>query len=205
MKVSILLFNGPPGSGKDTAVRFLIDENRDYSAHVVRFSDPLKDSICSWLGIRRGSPQEQELERYKDEPNIYLGGLSYRQAQIALSEMHIKPTYGAEIFGTWLAARIRRIVELNAAALVQKPQTFFVPDSGFESEFNSLRQCFPDADIGIMQVHRRDYDFTNDSRSYIEPLNTPIVRVDNTTLDQYKQNVMKAYDTWRKFCDPQRG
>lgn len=207
MRDVCLLINGPPRSGKDTAAEFISKVWGDkYNVYIYRFSDPLKTSICSWIGVERGSTGESELEFTKDEPCMALSGSSYRQAQIRLSEDHIKPLYGNNIFGKWAALRILRTLERvkhNTRMLpYRKPSMFVFPDSGFAAEANEVIALRPTIEVALFHTYRPDCDFTNDSRSYIEPQYIPIIDIQNDgSLEDYHAKITRSLVWWLQMVE----
>jgi len=203
-----LLINGPPSSGKDTAALFIRDNySAKYDVQLLRFSDPLKDSICSWLGIRRGSEGERLLELKKDVPDHRLNGLSYRQAQIKLSEDHIKPIYGKQQFGRWAAEKV--LVKLEQAkhktlSINRKPVMFVFPDSGFAHEAWPVQMEFVFPDFALMHLHRDTCNYDNDSRSYIELPNCPVMEVrNNGLLPDFFAEIERQVDGWLSYVEVQ--
>ena len=82
MNKKVVFFNGPPRSGKDLAVTSLMDcyDNVEH----IKFSAPLKTALPVFFGL---SPsQAVRLEQTKDTKTDDLLGMSFREAQISLSE-----------------------------------------------------------------------------------------------------------------------
>lgn len=188
----VLLINGPPGAGKDAAAHAITIAHNHI--HRERFSDPLKNSICSWIGVIRGSEHEAWLERNKEIPAQALAGLSYREAQIDLSEKYLKPLYGNDCFGRWMYDRLVYLHELHDRI---KQDTFTViPDSGFSNEAEPLL-ALSNTKLALMQVHRPGHDFSKDSRSYIElPGVHTFALYNNGTLPDYQGKVIDAVQDW---------
>jgi len=147
----VLLLNGPPRCGKDTAVSFL---QIWPGCQLMRFSEPLKRTIAAFLDQR-----PTELEVGKDEARYF--GLTYRQWQISMSEDWIKPKLGAGFFGRMLAQRVE---ESDARLIV-------VPDSGFVVELEALTEALRSSDtrVGLLRIKRPGTSFEGDSRSFVVP------------------------------------
>lgn len=154
----IVFFNGPPFSGKDTAVGLL--GLRRFS-----FADDLRDRFDRAFGLAK-RPEGKE----KDLPLPYpFEDVTYRQGLIAFSEKFMKPTFGEDIFGRILLANIQNIEDNYEAGWTGQKiiWTLGISDSGFASEAIPLVQYFGSANCCICQLHRPGHDFSSDSRSYI--------------------------------------
>ena len=150
--MTVVLFNGPPYSGKDTVVDYFVKlYNPTFKSY--KFSAPLKDGIASIFQLNKA--QVNLLEDTKEVPNDLLMGLSYRQAQIWLSEEVMKPKFGKTIFGK---------IALNNMSM---PRVYLVSDSGFMEEAKTIVESLEHKVI-LIRIKRPGYDFTNDSRSYWE-------------------------------------
>lgn len=158
----IILFNGPPGCGKDTAAEIVMKGILPYGySHIPyfdRFSMPIKRAFAATVGgyiDSRGTVFRYE--NRKDEPLDLLGGKTYRQWQIAFAEDFMRPKFGQDIFANLFLER-----EAARVGFVT-----VVPDSGFQVEFDRLREAIPNENILLVRIHREGFDFSNDSREYI--------------------------------------
>lgn len=146
----IILFNGPPKSGKDHATRVVMKALEDEEVIHLRLSQPLKDIAASYFGI-----DPKILEANKDA--IFpTKDLSYRNAQIAL--------FGAisQVFGpAWLG----EIIKNKIAAIPDA--TIVISDVGRASDITSLVRFVGANNILVIQLYRRGYTFTNDTRGYV--------------------------------------
>jgi hypothetical protein len=163
----VLLFNGPPRSGKDTAAIFTMN-TFSYNRHVPRypqleirfdrFSMPCKHAFAGAMQAdsidRFGNVYPYETTKGDVIPSL---GISYRQWQIDFSEKFMKPLYGVDIFGRLFIERNRNKI---ARAIV-------VPDSGFEEEIAPVVEHFGVDEVLLLRIHRPGFDFTGDSRSYL--------------------------------------
>lgn len=181
--MNIILFNGPPGCGKDTAALCIIA--RFFAAkHTFRFermSFPNKRAFAGTVNAAI-SPLGHvvEWEDRKDEPSLLLNGKTYRDWQIEYSEKFMKPLYGDAIFGRLLAERIKHRAD-------DHDYTVLVPDCGFPIEALQLRKEFPKAGILLVRIYRTGFDFSKDSRGYIVPtpeMGLTIVDLDNDGSQQ---------------------
>jgi hypothetical protein len=204
MSHKIILFNGPPRSGKDTAAKLMIDRTLklkgggNYGYAMDRFSMPLKTSLFSLFGTYIGGDLGKEIEATKEKPMALLGGLSFREAQIDLSEKYLKPLYGKDCFGEWLAFRLHKQIELSEK-YNKVSICFLIPDSGFSYEAVPVVEYMGSDNVLLVRMHRDGTDFSNDSRSYIElPDVTTVDILNNGSLDDLAHNLYRHVDTWLK-------
>ena len=153
----IILLNGPPRSGKDYAGRVF----EELGATTYKFATEVKDRTHA---IFRLHVPTDHFEDVKDDPRSEFLGATPREAYIRFSEGFMKPLYGDDIFGRLLAQRIR-------------PGVAAVTDSGFVSEAKVLVDQFDD--VVLVRIHRDGYDFSGDSRSYIN-LEGKCIDINNT-------------------------
>lgn len=148
----VVLFNGPPRSGKDTIVENLMSRYRDVSAHL-KLSKPLKQSLKTLFNL---SDEEADyLEQTKDVSSDLLYGLSWRQAQIWLSEEVMKPRFGKDIFGKLL------IKDLDYSK-----KFIFISDSGFLEEAEAIIREVGAKNVIKISLWREGCSFRGDSRRY---------------------------------------
>ena len=97
--VHIIMLNGAPRSGKDTAAFAIINRVKAPGAwRWERFSFPLKEAAHSLFGHPVNQYGIGRLEGIKETPLKELG-VSYRQFQIDMSEKFMKKEYGDDVFG----------------------------------------------------------------------------------------------------------
>lgn len=164
--MKIVLFNGSPGSGKDTFGSLLIEElnTAEYTlAEHYSFKEIMFDILCGLFSISR----IEWFDRYqtkKEEPWDKLRGMSQREALIALSEKGLKNAFGNDIFGMHMKNRVKSAVDM-----AEEYEYFTVfTDGGFQEELDPLKEEFGADNIMIVRLHREGHDFSNDSRSLLE-------------------------------------
>lgn len=155
----LIVLNGPPGVGKDTIGEKLAQY---LSCPMLSFKEPMWEIARAFLGE---SKFKAFVELYnnretKELPQEYLGHRSPREFFIWISENICKPSFGQEYFG-------ERMLEIYGNQAMQlHHQSSVVTDGGFP------RELFPFVKEGhqvvIVRLHRKDYTFAGDSRSYLQ-------------------------------------
>lgn len=180
----IILFNGPPRSGKDTAAlrvqKIFTSMSVEARVDFDRFAMPLKSAFAGVVGA--DMDQYGNVEPYESTKGDIIPefGCSYRQWQIDFSESYMKPKYGSDIFARLFVQRNRNT---DAMAIV-------VPDSGFVEEAKPVADAFGLENTLLIRCHRPGYDFTGDSRSYIYGISPNEVDVhNNTTINDYYEKI----------------
>ena len=159
----IILFNGPPRSGKDTAADIAYEmTNADpFMKSSLKFAKVVKEGAHHTLGLIRpnGVPYAHGFfESNKDEKIREFRGFSPRETYIWYSEEVMKPRYGPAIFGEILADQIGP----GAPDAV-----IFISDSGFLEEVEVLLDRYGPAALTLVRMHRSGCTFDGDSRSYL--------------------------------------
>ena len=180
--MKIILINGPPRSGKDFAGR-AIAAAIPGPTRIVKMAKELKERChaAHRLINVHGEPFAHDtFEDNKDKPTAVFEGMTPREAYIAFSENWIKPTFGAAQLGRWLADDID---EFPCA-------THIVTDSGFTEEAMVLVQEFGAENITLLRVHRKGYDFSGDSRGYID---LPVRTLDLINDEAFKETLFDFF------------
>jgi hypothetical protein len=194
--VSIILFNGPPGCGKDTMAEAIwrFRWNLPGSWKFDRMSMPNKKAFAG------ATATEHRLNSYginsfwepiKDTPHPLLGGRTYRNWQQDFSEKFMKPLYGEDIFAKLFAER-------NHDRILAKDFHFLVPDCGFDIEFRTLRQMYPTVPILVVKIFRDGKDFSSDTRKYLDTRITDdvIVVQNNSGLEDFQRQALELAQGW---------
>jgi hypothetical protein len=153
--LSVIVFNGPPGCGKDAACLFY--ETLGYKH--LSFKEELFKETFKFFGVSKGWFMDgYEIRSIKEKPvpQLKVSGqmLSRRDAMIYVSEQYIKPKYGKEYFGKKLSEHI------TADGL------FCVSDGGFQEELSPIINRFGAEIILVIQLTREGCNFSSDSRRY---------------------------------------
>lgn len=195
----LCLFNGPPRSGKDTAVDYL---QYEYSVYGIKFARPLhlaaRDTVADLVGQTR---MEYYAEKAKNETIPELGA-SYRQFCIQLSEDFYKPKFGKDIFGKMAAGRIREMIESyeRYGAAVN----FACSDSGFATEAKPVIEEIGVKNVMLIHLYRDGCSFEGDSRNYIDLSDFGIqpFTLYNTDLDTYYSKLDVVHEMLKAPCLP---
>ena len=150
----VIILNGPAGCGKDTLARALVEMG--FAKGVASFKNPMFNIAMAALGQ---DAYREFLDGYddrarKEKPEGFLNGLSRRQFMIAISEQFIKPVFGDDYFGKYLAGN-----------LPDGDEVFVVSDGGFASEVAPIVAA--GHDVRIVRLHRDGHTFEGDSRGYL--------------------------------------
>ena len=166
-KPKVIIFNGPPRSGKDEAVNFLLRELPN--SHRRSYKDALIELTARMLNLE----VEEFLEGYNDECDWsptgwmkdyiqYMTGphndpsyFSQRSALIHMSEEVIKPVFGERAFGD---ALVKRFPDSGVV---------LIPDGGFTEEVYPIIEKVGWENILIVKLHREGCSFDGDSRDYL--------------------------------------
>lgn len=182
-KVAII-FNGPPGSGKDLICDYLAGEEfvnfSVINATHLRFKDKLFELVQCIYGLSEKEFFEIYNDReLKETPLDVFYGRTPRGAMIHVSEDLIKPNFGKDYFG-------------RAAAKAMKPGINCFSDAGFPEELEPIYNE-TEGQMLIVQVHRDGCDFSNDSRNYINQFkDVKILKLyNNSSIEELKTNVLK--------------
>jgi hypothetical protein len=171
----IILLNGPPSSGKDTAATFmkkyLLGSVREY-----KMSTTLKSGLQTLLGIEQEDWNRMLAYGAKDEPQLPLN-ITPREALIKLSEDYMKVLFGDNIFGHIAVRRLKRMVSADH---------ILVTDTGFTYEAVPIVQEWGQKKVRILRLARPGCDFEDDSREYIN--------VDVLGMTRYWKEINNQYD-----------
>jgi|TARA_B110000967_G_scaffold53113_1_gene54406 hypothetical protein len=149
----IVLFNGPPGSGKDHAADYFKQQGFKH----LSFKYRLYEETIKYFNVDK----EWFMERYEDRslkevPTYLLGNMSCREAMIYVSETKIKPRYGLDYFGKLVASEI------------SKGFNYCISDGGFIDELIPVVEAVGNENFRLVQLTREGHDFSTDSRRYFD-------------------------------------
>jgi hypothetical protein len=150
----IVIFNGPPGSGKDEAAKYF-KENfgfKSLSFKYQLFKETIKHFDVQEDWFMEGYDDREQKEKQFD----VLNGYSRREAMIYVSEEILKPKHGKAYFGECVSEEIEDGVN------------YAIADGGFVEELRPLIERVGTDNIVIVQLCREGHDYSNDSRRYFD-------------------------------------
>ena len=168
----VVIFNGPPRSGKDTAVN-TIWQLLDRSCIHIKMADPITNSVKSLFGIQFADWQHI-YNNFKDAPHPQLQGMTPREACIWLSEEVVKPKFGKDFFG--------RIAARRCTDAIDGGYTVLMSDGGFLDEVQCIVDHVGSEHVVLVHLHRPGFDFANDSRSLLDHQQLGIPRSNFTSV-----------------------
>jgi hypothetical protein len=147
----IIIFNGPPGTGKDEAANFF--EKLGFT-HLSFKSALIKETV-SFFGVDIDWFMNGYQDRaIKERSEKFLDGMSRREALIYVSEEITKPALGNDIFGICVADEI------------VDGTNYCVSDGGFVEELLPIINRIGSENIVLVQLTRDGCDYSSDSRRY---------------------------------------
>ena len=149
----IVLFNGPPASGKDHAADYFKAKGYKH----LSFKNQLYKETAKYFNIDYYWFMERYDDRsLKEVAHMDLGHMSCREAMIYVSENVVKPKRGLDYFGRLVASEIN----LN--------KDYVISDGGFIDELIPILNKVGTENFTLVQLTREGHDFSTDSRRYID-------------------------------------
>ena len=180
--LKVVVFNGPPRSGKGIIAKYLTDgintEDNSIPSFHMEFKDELFKVCANFLGGTVGSflqyydlktlevltnPVEGNYpEWFKDfkgttSQRVVNTNYSKREFLIHVSENVIKPSFGNSAFGT---ALVNNLPEEGYV---------FISDSGFKDELQPVIDRVGEDNVLVVRINREGCTFEGDSRNYLDP------------------------------------
>lgn len=148
----IVIFNGPPASGKDEAASLYKEK---YGFGNLSFKYQLfKETIKHFDVDERWFMEGYNDRTQKEKSEFALKGMSRREAMIHVSEDIIKPKKGLDYFGRSVAEEIF------------EDKNYALADGGFVEELEPIIEKVGAENIVIVQLTREGCDYSSDSRKY---------------------------------------
>lgn len=176
--MGVIIFNGPPGTGKDEACLFFKHrgfKHLSFKYHLFRATAEFYDVPLEWF------MENYDDRSIKEKPEYRLDNFSRREALIFVSEEVIKPKYGKDYFGAM------------AAKEMLPNEDYCFSDGGFMEELIPIINTIEAENISIVQLTRDGCDFSSDSRRYF----------DGNIIEEYvlntKTEIMKNHILPKKF------
>lgn len=164
IKNPIFILNAPPRTGKDTVARYMYEMPGNIVSPVLSasFKTPIFNIFYASVPVSVGRECDELYDTdWKDTPHALLNNKSPRELFIHISETYIKPFFGNDYFGKYVAEFIRD----NEGLVGESP--WVIPDGGFDKEVEILRDIFGDR-VVVVQITRPGFEsFGKDSRRFI--------------------------------------
>ena len=183
----IILLNGPPRSGKDTAAKII--QKLITGCYHYKFAKPLKKACHALLGL---TPKQIELLlNDKDKPSSILRGMTLREYYIAMSETFAKEHFGERTFG---------YAAINALSGVAAPNVV-ISDCGFDDEVLALNSQRIKGNMYVILLERPGCSFANDSRRYLSKetcnkLDGCKGIINEYELEFFEEQIKRALNKW---------
>lgn len=150
----IVIFNGPPGSGKDEAASLFKEV---YGFGNLSFKYQLfKETINHFEVDKAWFMEGYDDREVKEKKEFALNEMSRREAMIHVSEDIVKPKNGKDYFGRMVAEEI------------EDGKNYAIADGGFIEELEPIIEKLGEENIVLVQITREGHDFSTDSRRYFD-------------------------------------
>ena len=191
-KPLVVLFNGPPRSGKDSACEIIMKHFPE--VHYVYFKEILYSETAKILGLDFNFwakvCQNGDL---KDSPMLVMSAgelMTPRDVLIYLAEKVLKPKHGKEFIARGTAETISGLIQFQREQNNEEA-VIVIPDLGFDYEIDTVREMIPNAHVISVAVHRPGFTFEGDSRSYVKH---PDFGLHNSeTYEDLKHKVLRLF------------
>ncbi len=180
----IVLLNGPPGSGKDTAAKFIVK----HLARTVHYklSRPLKSAVNSIFDISPEVVKHFDAEKEVSSPHLL--GSTYREAQISVYHM-LSAKYGENVLARLF---IRYLKKYDASKHI------VVSDCGRTGEAQTLIAHFGNDNVSRIKLYRSGCNFDDDIREYVKINLERDTAIDNKfDLHIFEMQVKRVLTRWR--------
>lgn len=191
-KPLVVLFNGPPRSGKDSACEIIMKKFPE--VHYVYFKEILYGETAKILGLDFNFwAKVCQNGDFKDSPMLVMSAgelMTPRDVLIYLAEKVLKPEYGKDFIARGTAETISDLIQFQREQ-TNEEAVIVVPDLGFDYEIDTVREMLPNAHVISVAVHRPGFTFEGDSRNYVKH---PDFGLRNSeTYEDLKHNVLRLF------------
>lgn len=157
-KKTVIIFNGPPNSGKDVCTAYVVNRLKASGIHATTMEN--KFQLRKIALVITGVSEEEWDSRYsdrelKDTPWDKCGGISQRDLYIKISEDWCKPHFGKSYFG-----------DVSANRIINTDFEYYVfSDGGFIEEVDPIYDIVDR--IIVIRLDRPGTSYKVDSRKYL--------------------------------------
>lgn len=175
----VVLFNGPPASGKSEAARYV---SVAFGAKKFNFKDKLITLTKEIYNISNEEWMDYYSRDNKDTKVIpKADGKTAREALIFVSEGIIKPLFGKNYFGKCAIENIKNSEKMLVCG-----------DCGFDQEVMPVINHFGRDNVYLVKIHRKGCSFKNDSRNWVSEYlfnDENIFNIFNNMDDQFYKDI----------------
>lgn len=182
--MKFIFFNGPSGSGKDYACKYLTEHLECQQGMVIhdKFSGPLKYMVARAIG-----KPYHELEKAKDTTTYF--GKTYRQHQMEFFQ-YLSENFGEDVLGRMLGADWLRVRDSGTESTL-----ILCSDGGLGPEVSYVCTLFGYDNCHIIQLSRDGKEF-NDYRRYIEIPGVTTTHIHNDGTFHFLDRVEQVVRKW---------
>jgi len=183
--MKIILLNGPPRSGKDTAARVIMRNLKECRHY--KLSEPMKRSINQMFQLVGNDLQNVEL--HKDTPLPLFNNHTYRNIQIE-QFLLMEKLFGTDILGQMAALRIKGMAT----------PCVVISDAGRNEEVKPIIEAFGSRSVYCLFLSRPDTSYNKDIRQYLRAeqfMPSHIANIDNVhDLELFETQVIRVLKKW---------
>lgn len=194
-KPLVVLFNGPPRSGKDSACEIIMKHFPE--VHYAYFKEVLYRESAKILGLDFNFwakvCQNGDL---KDSPMLTMSAgetgalMTPRDILIYLAEKVLKPKHGKDFIARKTAETISDLIQFQREQSNEEA-VIVVPDLGFDYEIDTVREMIPNAHVISVAIHRPGFTFEGDSRNYVKNVSFSLHNVGS--YEDFKHKVLRLF------------
>lgn len=170
----VIMFNGPPRAGKDTASALLSEYLE--GSRILKFTEVVKNIAHENYGL---SVSHDYFEEQKDEPIEIFSGKTPRQLYIETSEK-IRSEEGPHAVAKKF---IERLEAMSTDIVIN-------PDVGFDFEAEHVADAVGIDNILLFHVHRDGKNFDNDCRNWVHIAGVEPIQIHNDNLTLFKLHII---------------
>lgn len=148
----IIIFNGPPGSGKDLCCEYLKSKGFVH----IEFKKVLYTETIKHFNVDEKWFFDGYTRKQKEVKEELLNGMSRREAMIYMSENVLKPLHGKGFFG------------LESSKIMDIDKHYCISDGGFVEEIYEIINKFGADKVCVVRLYREGSNFKKDSRKYVK-------------------------------------
>ena len=183
----IIILNGPPGAGKDTAAEHIADT---YNAVHMKFSWPLKRIFDPVFRVGERTALKMVNEG-RDTPQPLLFGKTPREVQIAFFEKFLREEFGEMILGH---IAIRELQGVKAPTIVFS--------DGFAWEVEPILLSFGSKNVKLLKIDRPGHEWGDKGDNRIQMSGETYgieeqVISNEFELDLFHAQIERALDKWQ--------